>query len=194
MLLAYTKISLAEELLASDLPEDASFADELACYFPDDIRSRYADRLDAHPLRRELIVTQVTNRLVNTAGISMTHRLQEETSAGAADIARAHQAAWDVFDLKAPWTQVDGLDGVVDAQIQTHCELEIKKLGERATRWFIRNRRVPFDVDANVRELKEDVQQVAAFLPDALIGNDRAELEGGDRAPDCGRGARSISR
>src|SRR3712207_9453502 len=57
VLLAYTKNWVYDELLASDLPDDAFLSAELARYFPSAVRQRYADRLCAPPLRREIIAT-----------------------------------------------------------------------------------------------------------------------------------------
>ena len=78
VLLAYSKIWIYDELLASELPEDAFLSAELADYFPTAVRERYADRLTDHPLRREIIATRVTNALVNRAGTTFAFRLAEE--------------------------------------------------------------------------------------------------------------------
>ncbi|HEX4905154.1 MAG TPA: NAD-glutamate dehydrogenase [Acidimicrobiales bacterium] len=177
VLLAYTKIALKTELLASDLPDDDAFAPELADYFPGAIRERYGDRLHAHPLRRELIATQVTNQVVNRAGISMVHRMEEETSASAADIVRAHVVAWQVYRLGALRTTLEQLDDV-DAATQMRCILEAKKLSERATRWFIRNRRTPLDVTGTVADLAPLVTEALTAIPEAMrVLSDRPDLE-----------------
>jgi glutamate dehydrogenase len=51
VLLAYSKIWIYDQLLASDLPEDPFLSAELVHYFPTAVRHRYADRLPDHPLR-----------------------------------------------------------------------------------------------------------------------------------------------
>ena len=66
VVLAYSKIALFGELLDSDLPEDPFFARELEQYFPE-VRRRYAEQIREHPLRREIIATGVTNRIVDRA-------------------------------------------------------------------------------------------------------------------------------
>ena len=43
--MAYTKIMLAREVLASDLPDDPYLADRLINYFPTALRERYADAI-----------------------------------------------------------------------------------------------------------------------------------------------------
>ena len=176
VLMGYTKIALAEELLASDLWRDDECRDQLVEYFPTPLRERYARQIDAHPLARELIVMIATNRLVDRAGLSMAHRLAEETSASAADIARAHQAAWRIFDLEKTWRAIDALDGVVAADAQLHMLLETRRLGERATRWLLRNHPSPLDVPVVVDRYAEDVASMPGILADTLQGSDRGAV------------------
>ncbi len=45
------------------------------------MRQTYREQMESHPLRREIIVTQVVNDLVNGAGMTFFHRLSEETAA-----------------------------------------------------------------------------------------------------------------
>ena len=83
VLLAWTKIVLADELIGSDLPDDPYCHVDLTAYFPQQIQEGFADQVAAHPLRREIIVTQVVNDLVNGAGMTYWPRLPGETGAGA---------------------------------------------------------------------------------------------------------------
>ena len=99
VVLAYSKIALFDELLDSDVPEDPFLGRELEQYFPDALRSRYADQIREHPLRREIIATRVTNRIVDRAGTTFVFRLAEETGMAAPEVARAHTAAREIFGL-----------------------------------------------------------------------------------------------
>ena len=89
VLMSWTKIVLADELLSSDLPEDPFFRSDLFSYFPAKMRQGYRGQMEEHPLRREIVVTQVVNELVNNAGITYFHRLAGETASSAAEVARA---------------------------------------------------------------------------------------------------------
>src|SRR5205085_3011789 len=57
VLLAYAKIALEEELLASELPDDPDFTPELVRAFPDVLRQRFLERIRTHTLRREITAT-----------------------------------------------------------------------------------------------------------------------------------------
>ncbi|RMD62083.1 MAG: NAD-glutamate dehydrogenase, partial [Alphaproteobacteria bacterium] len=70
VLLAYAKITLYDELLSSDLPDDPDTEHELLSYFPTPLQERFADWIAQHRLRREIIATVMTNDIVNRVGIT----------------------------------------------------------------------------------------------------------------------------
>ena len=177
MLLAYSKITLYAELLASDLPEDPALTAELADYFPAPLPEQFGDRLDRHRLRREIIATRVTNGVVDRAGSTFVFRLQEDTGASSADIARAYAVARDVFDMRRLWADVAALDLAVDAGVQIEMLLDARRLVERATRWLLRNRPRPLDIGAEIDRVAAGAASVGAALPDVLVPEEREELE-----------------
>ena len=103
VLLAYAKMTLYDELLASDLPDAPELAGELRDYFPAALRDRLEALIAAHPLHREITATVVTNDLVNRAGITFVNEMRERTGREAAEAARAYAIAREVFDLRALW-------------------------------------------------------------------------------------------
>ena len=177
VLLAYTKIWLAEQLLDSSLPEDPYLRNELYRYFPTPLRERFAAQMDEHPLRREIIATGVVNNFVNNAGTTFYYRIAEETGAVAQEIARAHTVARIVYDLQSVWEGVEALDCEVDANVQTVMRLEARKLSERATRWLLANRRPPLDIAATIDTFAEGVRDLSTALPDLLRGSDHAAMQ-----------------
>jgi glutamate dehydrogenase len=177
VLLAYAKIAVEEELVHSSVPDDADFATALARYFPTALHERYADEIRQHALRREIVATVLVNGMVNRAGTTFAFRLAQETGAAAPDIVRAHEVAWQVFDQDALWRDIEALDARVPGDTQTEMYLESRKLVERASRWFLRNRRRPLPVGSTVEFFRERVQRVAVTLPELLLGSEREWLE-----------------
>ncbi len=173
-LLSHTKIALAQELLASDLPEDPYLSSELERYFPTRLREEFGAQLQRHPLRREIIASRVVNDLVNRAGTTFAFRLADETGAGADDIARAYTVAREAFGLRGLWGEIEALDGLVPAETQIAMLLRARILLERATRWLLRNRRRPIDIAATVARYAPGAAALAEAVP-ALLGP--AELE-----------------
>ena len=76
VMVAYAKIALTEDLVGSSLPDDPWFARTLRGYFPRQLVERYGDRLDTHPLRREIITTCLVNEMVNRGGITFAFRVR----------------------------------------------------------------------------------------------------------------------
>jgi glutamate dehydrogenase len=176
-LLAYTKIVLEDEILASDLPDDHYLEDRLINYFPSAMRERYADRMRRHRLHREIIGTVVVNEFVNQSGITCYHRLSAETGAKAADVIRAQIAARAIFGADDLNMAIAALDYKISADMQTTLRLEVRTLVERVTRWLINNRRHPIDIGAAVEEFSEGVRTVQQALPKILTGRDLEALE-----------------
>jgi glutamate dehydrogenase len=176
-LLAYTKIVLADEILASELPDDSYLTDRLINYFPTAMRERYADRMHRHRLHREIIATVLVNEFVNQSGITCFHRLSAETGAKAADVIRAQVAARAIFGAADLDHTIAALDHKISADMQTTLRLEVRTLVERATRWLINNRRHPIDIGTAVEEFSEGVRTVQQALPKILTGRDLEALE-----------------
>jgi glutamate dehydrogenase len=133
VLLAYAKITLATALLESALPEDPWFERALRGYFPPDLADRYGERLDRHPLRREIITTAVVNDLVDRGGITFVFRAIEETGASPAEVVRAYTVAREIFAMEDLWQAAAALDDVVPTAPVTAVLLEGRRLLDRTT-------------------------------------------------------------
>jgi len=182
LLLAHTKISAGEDVLVSTLPDDPYLRRVLDGYFPAPLRA-FADRMQAHPLRREIITTSAVNEMIDTSGSTFLFRLIEETGASVPDLTRAWLVAREVFDMPAFWDQVEALEGQVGITAQITLLLEGRKLTERAARWLLHNRRPPFDIQATVGFFADGVRTVRAGLPKLLTGRDLTGFE--ERRDSC---------
>jgi glutamate dehydrogenase len=187
LLLAHTKITAGQQVLASNLPDDPFLRSALAEYFPAPLRERFADQLGVHRLRREIITTSVINEMVDTGGSTFLFRLGEETGLPVPDITRAWLVAREVFGMRAFWQQVDELVGVVDSDARISIVLEARKLMERATRWLLVNQRPPFGIAETASFFAGGVAEVRSALPKLLSGRDLVVYEE-RRASFAGRG------
>ncbi|MGP3735487.1 NAD-glutamate dehydrogenase [Streptomyces sp. GDS52] len=172
VLLAYTKITVAEELLSTSLPEDPYLKNLLHAYFPAPLREQFLDRIDGHPLRREITTTVLVNDTVNTGGTTYLHRMREETGASLEEIVRAQTVARAIFRSALVWDAVEELDTKVDADVQTRIRLHSRRLVERGTRWLLNNRPQPLELEETVAFFAERVEQVWSQLPKLLRGAD----------------------
>ncbi len=176
VLLAYSKIALYDELLASSLPDDPALQDDLVSYFPAVLGERFAGAIPRHRLKREIIATVVVNDLVNRMGTTFVAEMRDRTGAPADDVARAYLAARAAFSLPQIWQAIEALDTKVPAAVRYHILLETMQLLERACHWFLKNRPLPLDTDATVAEFEPAMKALRAGLDGVLAEDDRAEI------------------
>ena len=139
VLLSYAKMALKTELLDSGLPDEEGLEDVLFGYFPAALQKRYADRIEDHRLRREIIATRIANFMVNRAGPAFPRMAQDDLGVSAADVGRVAMATRHVFDLDPLWDAIDALDNRVPAEVQTRMLVMMQDLMVRAGLWFLRN-------------------------------------------------------
>ncbi|MEV0965853.1 MULTISPECIES: NAD-glutamate dehydrogenase [unclassified Streptomyces] len=178
VLLAYTKITVAEELIGTSLPDDPYLRGLLHAYFPKPLRERFPEAVDGHALRREIVTTVLVNDTVNTGGSTFLHRLREETGASIEEIVRAQTAARAIFGLGEVWDAVEALDTRVAADVQIRMRLHSRRLVERGTRWLLGNRPQPLELTETIDFFASRVERVWAELPKMLSGADREWYEG----------------
>ncbi|MEU9008066.1 NAD-glutamate dehydrogenase, partial [Streptomyces sp. NPDC048551] len=172
VLFAYTKITVADELIATGLPDDPYLRRLLHAYFPGALRAKFPEQIDAHALRREIITTLLVNDTVNTGGTTFLHRLREETGASTEEIVRAQLSAREIFGLAEVWDAVEALDNKVAADVQTRVRLHSRRLVERGTRWLLNNRPQPLQITETIELFSSRVEQVWAELPKLVRGAD----------------------
>jgi glutamate dehydrogenase len=177
VLLAYAKIWLYDELVASILPDDPWVATTLVRYFPHALRERYAAEMARHPLRREIIATYVTNSMLNRVGSTFVHRLMETTGAAPQEVVRAFLLTRETFGFVPMWKAIEALDNRVDDAVQASLLIDSSRLIDRGTTWFLRSRRLPEDMAATIARFGPGVEALATALPKLLEGEDRARLD-----------------
>ncbi|TMH46541.1 MAG: NAD-glutamate dehydrogenase [Betaproteobacteria bacterium] len=173
VLLAYAKIALYDELLASNVPDDPFISTALERYFPERLRSRYKAQIHAHALRREIIATHVTNSMINRVGSTFVHRMQEETGAPAPDVVRGYLIVREVFGMVDLWRAVEALDYKVADRAQTAMVIDAGRLIVRATLWFLRNRAHLADLTRSIARFRAGAERLAALLPDVLPATEK---------------------
>ena len=165
VLMAWTKIVLADELLAQRPARRPLPRPRPAGLLPDADPRGLRRAVAAHPLRREIIVTQVVNDLVNGAGMTYWPRLAGETGAAAAELTRANFVAREIFGSLPLRQEIASYDNRLDAAVQTAMRVEMRTLVERASRWLVTNRRPPLDSQGLVDQFAGPVQRHGRSCP-----------------------------
>lgn len=178
VLAAYAKIELASALRESDLADDPWFRQTLRAYFPQQLRERFDDELDTHPLRREIIATVVANDIINLGGITFAFRVMEETSASEAAVAKAFVALREVYGLDAMVAELNSLPASFPTEHWSAVHLDVRRLLDRAVRWLLSQGGVSQSIADVIAEFKPLVEPMRAHLLDYLQGSDRDRVSG----------------
>jgi glutamate dehydrogenase len=160
VVLAYSKIWLTREVLASDLPDDPYFEAELLRYFPKQMHDQFKGEIIAHQLRRNIIATSTVNSIVNRAGINFISELAAETGIKPADLVKAYSVARDVFNLRDYWREIEVLEKSTPPEVILSTLTEIRRFIYEATLWFARN----LPPSAAIHETIEKFQKIVNFL------------------------------
>ncbi len=177
LLLSYGKITLYQDLLASEVPEDPYLSRELEDYFPQPLRKQFKALMPEHRLWREIIATKVTNSIVNRMGAHFPMRIKEDTGANPATVAKAYTVAREILEAREFWRQIEGLDNLVPADRQTEAMLEMWNLLRQLTRRLIA---LPggygIDISSKVKRFAPGIKEYAACLGDVVGEELRASM------------------
>ena len=177
VLVAYAKLALKQDILASSIPDDPYFERTLADYFPPQIREQYAAELPGHPLHREIVTNAVVNSMVNRGGITFAFRAQEEAGATPEQVTRAFVVCREVFGLTDYVREVEALDNVVPTAAQTALYLEFRRLLDRSVRWFLTARPSTLDIGAEIERFSDILRDLRQQVPTLLRGEEKRRLE-----------------
>ncbi len=137
VLLAYSKIDLFDEMVASTGPDDAFFESTLEAYFPKAM-GQYGDEMKRHRLRREIISTVLSNEIVNLCGPTFPFRLRGAAGCDTRAMVLAFEAARRIFRLDEAWDAIAAQDLKIPAAAQTALFSEVSLVLRRQTFWLAR--------------------------------------------------------
>ncbi|QNG18342.1 NAD-glutamate dehydrogenase [Rhodococcus triatomae] len=173
-LMAHVKLALEDELLATGLPDSSTFAPRLPRYFPARLRARFADQIEAHPLRRQLVATMLANQAVEGGGITYVYRLREDAGASGTDAIRAYAIVTEIFGLPDLWELVRSAG--LSAAVEDALVLETGRLLDRASRWFLAHRPQPLAVGAEISRYRDHVRALLPLLPTLMLPEQQDDL------------------
>ena len=177
VLLSYSKLKLYEQLLNSDVPEDPFLSKELVRYFPAPLQTAYAEHMQRHRLKREIVATAVTNSMVNRMDATFVLRMQEDTGQSPAAIAKAYSAVREIVSARELWAEIEALDDKVAESVQIDALLKIWELQRNLTRWLLNHRGAAIEIAGVVERYGPGVAELAAAVPQALTAAGRAEYD-----------------
>jgi glutamate dehydrogenase len=168
VLLAYSKIVLFDDLVASDVPDDPYLEQELFVYFPSRMQKKMASEISSHRLRREIIATQLANSLINRGGPTIIVDTAERVTADGAGIARAFAAVRDSLDLRGLNGRIDALDSKVSGAVQLELYQTVQDALNQSLVWYLRFADLGGGLQKAVDHYRKSFASLSAILPDVL--------------------------
>ncbi len=178
VLLSYAKLHLKWHLVRSEVPDDDEAQAYLWEYFPPAaIRAVGQDRVRGHPLRREIVATQLTNDLVDLMGSGFVQRIGRDTGRTPDEVARAWLVA----------SNLAGHRGLVNRLRVGQAELPprdayrwlrgLARVLDRTTRWILGN--VPPEKSAGeiVADNTDGLETLRRSFGEIVTGDERALFE-----------------
>ncbi|NDC55967.1 MAG: NAD-glutamate dehydrogenase, partial [Alphaproteobacteria bacterium] len=164
VLLAYAKIWLFDQLLASNLPDDPWLKGDLLRYFPKKMSDKFSRDIAQHQLAREIIATSITNSFINRAGSQFVFRAMEKTGQNAVAVTRAYVIARDSYQLVSYWRAIESLDNVAPAAVQAELFLYTERLLSYVVPWILRETKVTQPFEKQIDDLGSACQKMRTWL------------------------------
>jgi glutamate dehydrogenase len=178
VLLAYTKIHIKADILTSDIPDHPYLSKILDSAFPESLQKNYAQAMAKHSLRREIIATQLSNMVVNEAGISFVYNLQNETGSNIAEIIRAFVVASRIFQASELRHLIDTFDFKIPLGKQYELITNMRRLIYLATRWFLRHKPLTDEtMEGIIKHFSKSVKKLEDVIPNLMGGFTKTYLD-----------------
>jgi glutamate dehydrogenase len=176
VLLAYSKMNYYHAIIESDIPDDAFVGDRLHAYFPSPLRARFADEIERHALRREIIATVIAGTIADHVGPGIGFRVREEVGSDLAGVARAYLTASAIFETDRLWYAVESLDNRVPAAAQIEMLSIIGDFLEKTLTKVLRTFKDCLDMTVLQSRFHDGVHELWDCLPRALASRDKADF------------------
>lgn len=177
VLIAYGKMVLKEKLNIPDLTDNPYHSRLLLTAFPKVLQEKFAEHMDDHPLRAEIIATKLANNMINDMGLNYLYRMQEETGATVPEIANAYAVVKGVFNQNGLWEAIEKLDNKVPADVQLHMLDQLRRTLRRASRWYMRHGVKGCDIQSYIDDFLPAMSDLNRNMQRYLVAEEYAQLE-----------------
>jgi glutamate dehydrogenase len=178
ILLAYSKMHLKREILASSLPDDPALIELLRDYFPGPVIDLVSDHdLREHRLQREIIATVLTNRIIDLMGSTFVPRVSRDTGATPAAIARGWYVAAEIAGAAELQRALERNRERLSADQEYRWLLALENVLDRTVRWAVENLPEDGEVGRAIERFKGPVAELCDMLPSIVRGSQRHAFE-----------------
>jgi len=178
VLLAYGKLELKRDIVASHAPDDPFFEGRLEAYFPKPLR-KYKEAILRHRLRPDIIATVVANDMINRCGPSFPSRIMTSAGCDVVALTAGYEAAKQALDFEKLWAEVEALDLKIPASGQMALFRRLVSGLRGATFWLARRSgRESLTVAELAARYAPGFKNLHGLMPDVLSKAERAGVDG----------------
>ena len=177
VLIAYGKMVLKEEFNVESITNNPYYNSYLVNAFPTKLRKRFANEMQEHPLRGEIIATKLTNEIVNDMGLNFVHRISEETGANVTEICNAYTIIKAVFEMAELWENVEDLDNIIASDLQLEILDGMRRTLRRTVRWYIRHGETNISIQDAIAKYMPAFKIISTNLSNYLVDDEVKEVE-----------------
>jgi glutamate dehydrogenase len=174
LMLAYAKLWVKQQLLASALPDDGTAEAYLHEYFPQTARDAAgAAALREHRLSREIIVTQMVNDMVDLMGATFINRMMRDTGATPPDITRAWLIASSLCGARELRASLARVESDLPAPVLYRWLRGLERVLERTARWVLANVSADTPATVVIAEHKDGLERMRGHFHEVAAGEER---------------------
>ena len=177
VLIAYGKMVLKETLNIPQITDNPYHRQLLLDAFPKVLRERFAEQMDHHPLRAEIISTKLTNNMINDMGLNFAFRMHEETGSLVEEITTAYSVVKGIFGMQKLWEDIEKLDNKIDANVQLGMLDSMRRTLRRGTRWYMRHGDKSQSIDQAIEFYASTFTDLTKNLQNYLVEEEYQQLE-----------------
>ncbi|MBO9378272.1 glutamate dehydrogenase [Sphingomonas histidinilytica] len=107
VVLSHGKLALQDAIENSDRTGDPMLTPLLLAAFPPAMQKGFADAIEAHRLRPQILATKMSNRVINRLGLVAPFEMAEEEGCSLAQVATAYFTVDALFGLEALFTRIE---------------------------------------------------------------------------------------
>jgi glutamate dehydrogenase len=175
VILSYSKMLIYQYLEKAKLVDEQFLDKRLIEYFPKTLQNQFEAEILSHPLKNEIILTSITNEIVNRMSGVVINDIAAETGAKVCDIVRAYIVISEIFDVDDAWDKIDNM--LISNDLKVELYTEINKLLRRGVSWFLRNFSGKIEITNLIRKYKSAALLVAYNIDKFLVGEAKEKYE-----------------
>lgn len=151
---------LKDVIINSNLRHDPYLKSYLLAYFPKKLQNSYQKEILNHPLKENIISSQLTNALIDSMGISYVHRMSINKSCEPQIIVKCAIAAQLIVDLPSIEKEINKFDTVKDHELFIQLRKYSNRLLRETSSWLITYHGKEEKIDSIVKLYADNYQKL----------------------------------